>query len=58
MHMMHISSYFKAETDSVALEIVAHLVKVLFFPATPIPEFDSARALFDWTVELFRKHSA
>jgi hypothetical protein len=56
--MMHISSYFAVETDSVALEIVAHLVKILFFPAEPIPEFDSAQALFDWTVELFREPSA
>ncbi len=56
--MMHISSYFGAKTDSVALEIVAHLLKILFFPADPIPEFNSAQALFDWTVESFRKHSA
>jgi hypothetical protein len=53
--MMHISSFFGAKSDSVALEIVAHLVKILFFPAEPIPEFQSAQALFDWTVELFRK---
>lgn len=53
--MIYISSFFGAKADSVALEVVAHLVKILFFPAEPLPEFDSAQALFDWTVELFRR---
>jgi len=56
--MMHISSFFGAKADSIALEVVAHLVKILFFPAEPIPEFQGAQALFDWTIELFRKHGA
>lgn len=53
--MMHISSFFEAKPDSVALEVFAHLIKILFFPADSIPQFDNSLALFDWTVELFRK---
>jgi Peptidase U49 len=52
--MMHIASYFGAKSDSVALEVVAHLLKILFFPTKSLPDFASAQTLFDWTVELFR----
>jgi hypothetical protein len=52
--LMRISSFFEAEPESVALEVVSHLLKILFFPAVPAQRFESAQALFDWTVSLFR----
>ena len=53
--MMHVGSYFDARDDSISLEVVAHLLKILFFPKTQAPVFDTSTALFDWTVELFRQ---
>lgn len=52
--LMHVASYFDAPRDSLALEVLAHLLKILFFPADPLPEFDTAQELFEWTVGLFR----
>ena len=52
--MMYVASYFGARQNSVALEVVAHLFKILFFPAAPVPEFKTSQQLFDWTIHLFR----
>jgi peptidase U49-like protein len=55
VRMMHLASYFGARGDSAALEVLAHLLKVLFSPAVPAPEFKTSQELLDWTIELFRR---
>ncbi|MGY0575925.1 phage exclusion protein Lit family protein [Bradyrhizobium sp. RDM12] len=55
--VMHVSSYFEAAEDSVALEVVAHLFKALFFPTTTPPTFETSAELFDWTVMQLRERS-
>jgi hypothetical protein len=55
--VMHVSSYFEAAEDSVALEIVAHLFKALFFPTMTPPTFAAPAELFDWTVNQLRERS-
>lgn len=55
--VMHVSSYFDAAEDSVALEVVAHLFKALFFPTMIPPAFDTPEELFDWTVRQLRERS-
>jgi hypothetical protein len=54
--MMHVADYFRAQQNSIALEVVAHLFKVLFFPTVKVPaaEFRTSQELFEWTVRLFR----
>lgn len=56
--VMHVSSYFEAAEDSVALEVVAHLFKALFFPTEAPPTFETPGELFDWTVLQLRQRSA
>jgi Peptidase U49 len=53
--LMHVARYFNAEPNSIALEVVAHLFKILFFPAENPPEFDTSQDLFEWTINLFRR---
>jgi len=55
--VMHVSSYFEPAVDSVALEVVAHLFKALFFPTDMPPTFTTPAELFDWTVSQLRKRS-
>ncbi|WLA64940.1 phage exclusion protein Lit family protein [Bradyrhizobium diazoefficiens] len=55
--VMHVSSHFEAAEDSVALEIVAHLFKALFFPTMTPPTFGTPAELFDWTVNQLRERS-
>lgn len=55
--VMHVSSYFEPAVDSVALEVVAHLFKALFFPTEMPPTFTTPAELFDWTVSQLRKRS-
>ncbi|MCA1411700.1 hypothetical protein I6F30_11185 [Bradyrhizobium sp. NBAIM20] len=45
--VMHVSSYFEPAVDSVALEVVAHLFKALFFPTEMPPTFTTPAELFD-----------
>jgi hypothetical protein len=53
---MHVASYFEA-IDSVAVEVVAHIFKALFFPPMTPPNFAKPAKLFDWTVMQLRKLS-
>jgi len=55
--VMHVASYFQAAEDSVALEVVAHLFKALFFPSMTPPTFATPKDLFDWTVMQLRELS-
>jgi Peptidase U49 len=55
--VMHVSSYFEAAEDSVALEVVAHLFKALFFPSMMPPAFSTPAELFAWTVMQLREIS-
>ena len=57
VRVMHVSSYFEAAEDSVALEVVAHLFKALFFPTMVPPAFETPADLFDWTVSQLRERS-
>jgi hypothetical protein len=43
------------DPQSVALEVFAHLLKILFFRGRNAPEFDDAVSLFEWTRDLFRQ---
>jgi hypothetical protein len=55
--VMHVSSYFEAADDSVALEVLAHLLKALFFPSLMPPTFSTPAKLFAWTEEKLREFS-
>ncbi|MGY4608607.1 hypothetical protein ACVW16_007019 [Bradyrhizobium sp. USDA 4474] len=55
--VMQVASYFEAAEDSVALEVVAHLFKALFFPTEVPPTFETPGELFDWTVLQLRQRS-
>lgn len=55
--VMHVSSYFEAAEDSVAIEVVAHLWKALFFPTEVSPTFKTPGELFDWTALQLRERS-
>ncbi|TYO66959.1 hypothetical protein FXV83_09175 [Bradyrhizobium hipponense] len=55
--VMHVSSYFNAAEDSVALEVVAHLLKALFFLSMMPPTFSTPAELFAWTEEGLRELS-
>jgi hypothetical protein len=55
--VMHVSSYFNAAEDSVALEVVAHLVKALSFSSIMPPTFSTPAELFAWTEDRLRELS-
>jgi hypothetical protein len=54
---MRVAFHFKAEKDSVAIEVVSHLFKALFFHSMTPPTFATPAELFDWTETMLREFS-
>jgi len=54
VRVQHVASYFNAREDSISLEVVADLFKILFFPSVPALKFETSLEIFDWTISLFR----
>jgi hypothetical protein len=52
-----VSSYFGADQNSAALEVVADILKSLFLPAVRPPSFENAQASFDWLIAQLRAKS-
>jgi hypothetical protein len=53
--LVDISECMNPDRQSVALEVFAHLLKILFFPGRNAPEFKDSVSLFEWTRNLFRQ---